>query len=121
MKRLLLVFLLWCNVALADGMSGLTYKAMYAGGQTPTRTESGRTVYATGTSSQINYNWGTGYVMGGPADGVIIHWTGFLKTPGTTGNVGIYFYNSSDDGFRDRKSTRLNSSHIPLSRMPSSA
>ena len=24
-------------------------------------------------------------------------------------------------GFRDRKSTRLNSSHIPLSRMPSSA
>ena len=27
----------------------------------------------------------------------------------------------SDDAFRDRKSTRLNSSHIPLSRMPSSA
>ena len=27
----------------------------------------------------------------------------------------------SFDGFRDRKSTRLNSSHIPLSRMPSSA
>ena len=34
-------------------------------------------------------------------------------------------YNAADDGklFRslDRKSTRLNSSHIPLSRMPSSA
>ena len=26
-----------------------------------------------------------------------------------------------DDALRDRKSTRLNSSHIPLSRMPSSA
>ena len=29
--------------------------------------------------------------------------------------------NSAITGFRDRKSTRLNSSHIPLSRMPSSA
>ena len=28
---------------------------------------------------------------------------------------------TADDQFRDRKSTRLNSSHIPLSRMPSSA
>ena len=27
----------------------------------------------------------------------------------------------TDIGLRDRKSTRLNSSHIPLSRMPSSA
>ena len=26
-----------------------------------------------------------------------------------------------NDGYEDRKSTRLNSSHIPLSRMPSSA
>ena len=34
-------------------------------------------------------------------------------------NLGIDLSNISD--IRDRKSTRLNSSHIPLSRMPSSA
>ena len=33
----------------------------------------------------------------------------------------IYRYVARELGFRDRKSTRLNSSHIPLSRMPSSA
>ena len=31
------------------------------------------------------------------------------------------FLESAKTGFKDRKSTRLNSSHIPLSRMPSSA
>ena len=30
-------------------------------------------------------------------------------------------YDAMNKGIRDRKSTRLNSSHIPLSRMPSSA
>ena len=30
-------------------------------------------------------------------------------------------YRIDEDGIEDRKSTRLNSSHIPLSRMPSSA
>ena len=30
-------------------------------------------------------------------------------------------FNMTDEDFKDRKSTRLNSSHIPLSRMPSSA
>ena len=34
---------------------------------------------------------------------------------------GHYFYNQIQDCDVDRKSTRLNSSHIPLSRMPSSA
>ena len=108
MKRLLLILLLLCNTAWADGLAGLNYVAMYAGGATPTRTESGRTVFATGVSSQINYNWGTSSVMGGPSDGVIIHWTGYLKTPGTSGNIGIYFYNSSDDGF----SLALNGSYV---------
>ena len=47
----------------------------------------------------------------------------------TVENVGLYanLINEEYDEFcdavvmRDRKSTRLNSSHIPLSRMPSSA
>ena len=33
----------------------------------------------------------------------------------------ISFRHEQNAGFADRKSTRLNSSHIPLSRMPSSA
>ena len=32
-----------------------------------------------------------------------------------------YFAETYEKGFRDRKSTRLNSSHLKLSRMPSSA
>ena len=100
--------LLFCTNAIADGVAGLNYKAMYAGGATPTRTESGRTVFSSGVSSQINYNWGSGSVFGGPSDGVIVHWTGYLKTPGTSGNIGIYFYNSSDDGF----SLALNGSYV---------
>ena len=54
--------------------------------------------------------------------------------PGATGNIAVdYTAKSKPDGYtlviasmsniinQDRKSTRLNSSHIPLSRMPSSA
>ena len=35
--------------------------------------------------------------------------------------AGFYSYHVAEHHFTDRKSTRLNSSHIPLSRMPSSA
>ena len=42
-------------------------------------------------------------------EGGAIHWSFGGRTAHAT------------DGWRDRKSTRLNSSHIPLSRMPSSA
>ena len=41
-----------------------------------------------------------------------------VVTVNSSGNVGI---GTSSPGYKDRKSTRLNSSHIPLSRMPSSA
>ena len=37
------------------------------------------------------------------------------------GTAGIEVIDTDDQSFADRKSTRLNSSHIPLSRMPSSA
>ena len=42
-----------------------------------------------------------------------------LRTPVALSNCKINFVNEKNG--RDRKSTRLNSSHIPLSRMPSSA
>ena len=38
-----------------------------------------------------------------------------------TTNSLLHIKRATDDLFLDRKSTRLNSSHIPLSRMPSSA
>ena len=47
------------------------------------------------------------------ADEIIHRSTGMVRLPG--GSVDLY------KSFKDRKSTRLNSSHIPLSRMPSSA
>ena len=40
---------------------------------------------------------------------------------GALPNVYLYAANNPSEGALDRKSTRLNSSHIPLSRMPSSA
>ena len=53
------------------------------------------------------------------ADHVILA-TGGMSYP-ATGSDGEAFELARKAGHRDRKSTRLNSSHIPLSRMPSSA
>ena len=51
-----------------------------------------------------------------------------LLAPLIPGDISTYIYNNETDYYNsykesilDRKSTRLNSSHIPLSRMPSSA
>ena len=46
---------------------------------------------------------------------------GLTRRPGVQVTVVPHLYDLSPDGPRDRKSTRLNSSHIPLPRMPSSA
>ena len=56
---------------------------------------------------------------------------GGISSQGTSASFNIYdrnlngtygsFYRSNNLTYLDRKSTRLNSSHIPLSRMPSSA
>ena len=45
----------------------------------------------------------------------------FIATPMYGGQCAGMFTKSVADLSADRKSTRLNSSHIPLSRMPSSA
>ena len=63
----------------------------------------------------------------GNAAGTIPAWTGGLKTPPVQGYKPGVSYPDPYAGDKplftitDRKSTRLNSSHIPLSRMPSSA
>jgi hypothetical protein len=97
---ILLVFLLLrCLPANAQGLAGLEYTVMAAGGATPTRTTVGRTVLATGVSPNINYDWGGGGVMGtNRAEGVLIRWTGFIRWPGS-GSKTVNFYNRSDDGF----------------------
>ena len=46
---------------------------------------------------------------------------GGLSISGTDGSTMNVNSGTDDMLYRDRKSTRLNSSHIPLSRMPSSA
>lgn len=102
MKKLIHLMFLWCiciTTVYADGVAGLNYKVMTAGGSTPVRSEQGRTVLSTGVSSNINYNWGSGIVMGTNwSDSVIIHWTGYILWPGS-GSKTVSFYSASDDGF----------------------
>ena len=99
MKKLLLVLLLLCNVALAN-TTGLSYTVCAAGGPTPTRTCSGRTILATGVSQNINFDWGGSGVMGtSRAEGVLVNWQGFILWPGTSGQQTVFFYSASDDGF----------------------
>lgn len=94
-----LVLFLFCMNAYADGVSGLSYTAYSGGGQTPSRTTN-RTVLGTGIASSLNYDWGGGTVMNtGWADGVIVHFTGSILWPGTSGSKSVTFYDRSDDGF----------------------
>jgi hypothetical protein len=81
---------------------------MIAGGPTPSRTTTGRTVVGTGVSPNINYDWGGGSVLGtGRSEGVIVRWTGFIRWPGN-GSRSVTFYNRSDDGF----SLRINDTTV---------
>lgn len=97
MKFILL--LLFCINVYADGVAGLDYIVYAAGGATPSRNTNG-TVLSAGVSTSLNYDWGGGVVMGsGRADGVIIHFTGSILWPGSSGSKTITFYDRSDDGF----------------------
>ena len=95
----LLILTLFNHHVSAQGMAGLEYTAMVAGGPTPTRTTSGRTIVGTGISPNINYDWGGGAILGtNRSEGVIVRWTGFIRWPGN-GSRSVTFYNRSDDGF----------------------
>jgi hypothetical protein len=101
LRRISFVFLLLFSLtALADGIAGLTFYTYRGTGATPSYTNlTYPTVLSTGTSPNINYNWGSGAVLtSGRADTVMVHWVGYIQWPGT-GNVPVTFYNSSDDGF----------------------
>jgi hypothetical protein len=101
LRRISLVFLLLFSLtALADGIAGLTFYTYRGTGAYPNYTTLAYpTALSTGTSPNLNYNWGSGQVLNsGLADQVLVHWTGYIKWPGT-GSVPVTFYNSSDDGF----------------------
>lgn len=100
MKKLISIFLFFISLsAFGAGTAGLNYKVLAAGGATPVRTESGRTVLATGVSPNIAYDWGGGAVLGTYSEGVMVHWTGYIKWPEGSGQKTIQFYSASDDGF----------------------
>jgi hypothetical protein len=56
------------------------------------------TKLSSGTVSQLNYNWGSGYVLdSGRNERVIVHFYGYITIPGT-GDQDIQFYLYADDG-----------------------
>ena len=56
-----------------------------------------------------------------PPQGVFMHWSRIVDVPLALMIRFFELFAAPETAERDRKSTRLNSSHIPLSRMPSSA
>ena len=98
----LFVLVLWlatANKAKAD----LTYKTYAGTGAYPTFPGNGGSLYygtvlSTGTVSQLNYNWGSGYVLdSGRNERVIVHFYGYITIP-DTGSQDIQFYLYADDG-----------------------
>ena len=94
---LTVLMLIICMMLSVPAYAGVNYTVYTAGGATPCF--GCGSVIATGTSTNINYNWGGGYVMGtNRYDGVEIHFTGYITVPGS-GSQTITFYDYSDDGF----------------------
>jgi hypothetical protein len=88
-----LILLLFSTPAFAD----INYQVYAAGGATPCK--GCGTALNSGTTASINFDWGSGVVMGsGRSDGVSIHFTGYITVPGSASSS-ITFYNRSDDGF----------------------
>ncbi len=103
MIRFLLVFLLLCNTAWADGVQGLTYYT-YQGtsGASPSINPLVYpTVRSTGISASINYPTGSfngvNILGSGYGDRVIVKWVGYINIP-TSGTY--YFGANADDGFK---------------------
>ena len=129
MKKLLLAALLTAGFATAQAQSSVSIYGVLDVGF------AGTSYKGTGTSATTNQNT-SGIVqsaeqtsrlgfkgtedIGGGTSALFVVETGLNPTNGTviTGNNRQSFVGIKQ---KDRKSTRLNSSHIPLSRMPSSA
>ena len=96
------------------GVKGLDVKAFYNKEDT-----SGQTAGTNGALQDlIGKSVGVAYNFGELTVGADRQWNRNVAAPGATG---ITAATGTQLGQKDRKSTRLKSSHIPLSRMPSSA
>ena len=76
----------------SPGLNVTVYSDPQYGAQPPV---GAGTIVRTTTTSNINYQWGSGSVMGGPSDRVQVKFEGAI-TSDTTGN--IQFYAPADDG-----------------------
>jgi len=87
---------------IANSATGLTYSTWYCGTSWPCTTSG--TVLSTGTisSGDVNYNWGSGYVLdSGRNNYVVVKIEGYFVMPGTTGtSYSVTFTNQDDDGSR---------------------
>ena len=76
--------------------NGVTASVYYGTGRTPAIPSDNATPILTTTVPQIAFNWGSGSVMGGPADRVIVKFTGTITVPNEA--VAVKYAVSSDDG-----------------------
>lgn len=76
--------------------NGVTASVYYGTGRTPALPADNATPILTTTVPQIAFNWGSGSVMGGPADRVIVKFTGTITVPQEA--TAVKYAVSSDDG-----------------------
>src|SRR5210317_1475087 len=101
--RLLLSSLISLLIYLTPAKADLYYDTYQGTGATPSFPGNGGsltypTKLSSGTVSQLNYNWGSGYVLdSGRNERVIVHFYGYITIPGT-GSQDIQFYLYADDG-----------------------
>ena len=94
------------NVALAQSVAdsstvttttnGVTATVYYGSGRSPALPASNATPILTTTVPQIAFNWGSGSVMGGPSERVIVKFEGTITVPDEA--VAVKYAVSSDDG-----------------------
>lgn len=82
-------------MALTNGVTAVVYNN-YGWNNAPPLPSDTQIVGQT-TVPQIAFNWGSGRVLGGPSEDVVVKFTGTLTSP-VSGTVG--FYGPADDGFK---------------------
>jgi hypothetical protein len=78
--------------------NGITATVYSGTGRTPAIPSANATPILTTTVPQIAFNWGSGSVMGGPSDRVIVKFEGTITVPNDA--VAVKYAVSSDDGSR---------------------
>ena len=97
--KYIVVFVFLLFVFSAHAQQGLNYTIYSGTGATPSRCTTCTAQLATGVMSNLNYDWGSGYVLNsGRTDRVLVHITGYILWPGA-GAQNVTFYDRADDGF----------------------